>query len=218
VTAEPFVPEGAGLDGLRRAAATCKGCELHRHATATVFGEGPEDADLVIVGEQPGDREDREGEPFVGPAGRLLDELLEEAAIDRGSTYVTNAVKHFKWKAKGKRRIHQRPSAAETAACRPWLEAELAALEPEILLCLGATAAQAVFGSQFRITRDRGRFMTGADTRLAGFGGEATATLHPSALLRIREHDERRETRAAVVADLEAIAQRLGGARTGADG
>jgi DNA polymerase len=209
VTAEPYVPDDAELDELRRAAAECEGCGLYRRATATVFGEGPDDADLVIVGEQPGDREDREGRPFVGPAGRLLDELLDEAAIDRDSTYVTNAVKHFKWIAKGKRRIHQRPDAAEIAACRPWLEAELEALEPDVLLCLGATAAKAVIGPQFRVTKDRGRFLTGADTRLAGFEGEVTATLHPSALLRISEDDERREARAGVVADLQAIAGHL---------
>ena len=209
MTAEPYVPNDAELDELRRAAAKCEGCGLYRRATATVFGEGPDDADLVIVGEQPGDREDREGRPFVGPAGRLLDELLDEAAIDRDSTYVTNAVKHFKWIARGKRRIHQRPDAAEIAACRPWLEAELEALEPDVLLCLGATAAKAVIGPQFRVTKDRGRFLTGADTRLDGFGGEVTATLHPSALLRISEDDERREARAGVVADLRVIAAHL---------
>ena len=204
------VPDGADLAELRQAAATCKGCGLYRNATQTVFGEGPDSAQLVIVGEQPGDREDREGRPFVGPAGRLLDELLDDAGIDRDVTYVTNAVKHFKWIAKGKRRIHQRPDAGEIAACRPWLEAELDGLGPEVLLCLGATAAKAVIGPSFRVTRDRGRFLAGDETRLAGFGGAVTATLHPSALLRIREDAERREARAGVVADLSTVAERLG--------
>jgi DNA polymerase len=205
------VPEGADLDGVRRAAAACERCGLYRRATQTVFGAGPESADLVVVGEQPGDREDREGQPFVGPAGRLLDDLLDDAGIDREATYVTNAVKHFKWIAKGKRRIHQRPDAAEIAACRPWLEAELALLEPKVLLCLGATAAKAVIGPSFRVTRDRGRFLTGKETRLEEFSGAVTATLHPSALLRIREDGERREARAGVVADLREVAARLGG-------
>jgi DNA polymerase len=211
MTAEPFVPVAADLGGLRRAAASCEGCGLYRKATQTVFGEGPEAAELVVVGEQPGDREDRDGQPFVGPAGQLLDDLLDDAGIDRETTYVTNAVKHFKWIAKGKRRIHQRPDAAEIAACRPWLEAELALLEPQVLLCLGATAAKAVIGPSFRVTRDRGRFLDGGETRLEEFGGAVTATLHPSALLRIREEEERREARAGVVADLREVAGRLDG-------
>lgn len=157
-----------------------------------------------------GPGKDRDGRPFVGPAGRLLDELLDDAGIDRDVTYVTNAVKHFKWTAKGKRRIHQRPDAAEIAACRPWLEAELALLGPDVLLCLGATAAKAVIGPSFRVTRDRGSFLPGGETRLEGFVGAVTATLHPSALLRIREDAERREARAEVVADLGAVAKRLG--------
>ena len=204
------VPDDADLGELRRAAETCRGCGIYRDATQTVFGEGPDSAELVIVGEQPGDREDHEGRPFVGPAGRLLDELLDDAGIDRGVTYVTNAVKHFKWIAKGKRRIHQRPDAGEIAACRPWLEAELDLLGPEVLLCLGATAAKAVIGPSFRVTRDRGSFLAGDETRLEGFGGAVTATLHPSALLRIRGSADRREARAGVVADLIAVADRLG--------
>jgi DNA polymerase len=202
-------PRGATLNELRDEAAGCRRCGLYRRATQTVFGEGPESADLVVVGEQPGDREDRDGRPFVGPAGRLLDDLLDDAGIDRESTYVTNAVKHFKWIAKGKRRIHQRPDASELAACRPWLEAELTLLEPQVLLCLGATAARAVIGPSFRVTRDRGRFLAGEETRLEDFGGSVTATLHPSALLRIREDDERREATDGVLADLRAVAARL---------
>jgi len=209
MSAERFVPERGGIDRLRSAAAGCTGCELHANATQTVFGAGPAEAQLVIVGEQPGDSEDREGLPFVGPAGRLLDQLLEQAGIDRETTYVTNAVKNFKWIAKGKRRIHQRPDAGEIAACRPWLEAELRVLEPEILLCLGATAAKAVIGPKFRVTQDHGRFLAGSESRLEGFDGSVTATVHPSALLRIRDDRERRTATREVVADLGGVASRL---------
>jgi DNA polymerase len=202
--ASEFLPRGGGLSALRRAAAGCRGCDLYRDATQTVFGEGERDARLVLIGEQPGDREDRDGRPFVGPAGRLLDELLEDAGIARGDVYVTNAVKHFRWKeGRGKRRIHQSPTREQVRSCRPWLEAELAAIEPALLVCLGATAAKAVLGPGFKVTESRGEVITPEGTELEdGPGTPALATLHPSALLRIRAADERRRERAAVVADL----------------
>src|SRR3954449_10221379 len=155
-TAADYLPQRLSLSSLREAAAGCQACPLWRTATQTVFGEGAARSELMLVGEQPGDREDREGHPFVGPAGRLLDEALEEAGIDRARAYVTNVVKHFKWQARGKRRIHAKPSWSEIAACRPWLEAELAVVKPEVLVCLGATAAQALLGKQFRVTKERG--------------------------------------------------------------
>jgi DNA polymerase len=173
-----FVPEGADLDGLRAAARACTGCELYRRATQLVFGRGAADARLVLVGEQPGDQEDLRGAPFVGPAGELLDRALGEAGLDRGRLYVTNAVKHFKFVERGKRRIHQTPSLAEVAACRPWLEAELALIRPTTLVCLGATAARAIFGPDFRLLQQRGRFL---DSR---WTPRTLATLHPSAVLR----------------------------------
>jgi DNA polymerase len=192
--AAAFVPAGADLEGLRSAAAGCRGCDLWRNATQTVFGSGPAGAAIVLVGEQPGDREDREGEPFTGPAGHLLDRALERAGIPLDGVYRTNAVKHFKWERRGKRRIHVRPSRWEVAACGPWLAAELAALTPEVIVLLGATAGQAVFGSGFRVTRQRGRV-------LESFGLPTIATVHPAAVLRAPE-----EARAAqmdgLVADL----------------
>src|SRR5213080_3619334 len=182
--AAPFVPAGASLAELRAAAARCTGCELYRRATQTVFGRGPAEARIVLVGEQPGDQEDLKGAPFVGPAGEVLDRALADVGLGRQSLYVTNAVKHFKFEERGKRRIHQTPRANEIAACRPWLEAELAAIHPEILVCLGATAARIVFGDSFRITRDRGRF---APTRWAP---KTIATYHPSAVLRGQDEAE----------------------------
>ena len=190
----------AALQKLRDEASGCRRCDLYRDATQTVFGEGPVTARLVLMGEVPGDREDTEGHPFVGPAGRLLDDALREVGIDRKSAYLTNAVKHFKWRPAGKVRLHQKPNAAEIAACRAWWEAELALIEPQILCCLGATAAQAVFGRAFRVTRDRGTFVTLAP------GLEATATLHPSAALRA---DNRHEVFATIVDDLRLVAERL---------
>jgi uracil-DNA glycosylase len=168
-----------------------------------VFGEGPGRAGMLFVGEQPGDREDLEGRPFVGPAGRLLDEALEEAGIDRATVYVTNVVKHFKWQARGKRRIHQKPNAAEIAACRPWLDAELAVVRPEALVCLGATAAQALLGRQFRVTRDRGRLL---ESTLAPV---TLATVHPSSILRAPDEEARRQERALFVEDLKVAAKAL---------
>ncbi|HZT88338.1 MAG TPA: UdgX family uracil-DNA binding protein [Stellaceae bacterium] len=175
---------------LREAAAGCTNCDLYRNATQTVFGEGAEGASILLVGEQPGDYEDREGHPFVGPAGQLLDRCLDEAGIDRRRTYVTNVVKHFKWVPRGTRRIHSKPGSVEIAACFPWLEAEIAAVAPRVIVALGATAAQALFGKSFRVTRERGRPVA---SRLAPF---AVATVHPSALLRAPDEETRhRETR-----------------------
>jgi len=188
------------LTELRAAAAECTACDLYERATQTVFGEGPSSARIVFIGEQPGDHEDLEGRPFVGPAGRVFDDALAAAGIDRGSTYVTNAVKHFKWKGRGKRRLHEKPDAREIRACRQWWESELAAIEPEIVVCLGATAAQAVFGMSFRLTQHRGEWQWLGDRC-------ALATIHPSAVL--RAGDERDAMFAGLVADLELVAQRL---------
>jgi DNA polymerase len=196
-SAASLIPERPTLDGLREAAAGCKACPLWENATQTVFGEGAADADVVFVGEQPGDREDLEGRPFVGPAGKLFDEALVEARIDRSQVYVTNVVKHFKWKPQGKRRIHQKPNWREIAACRPWLDAELAVLKPRVLVCLGATAAQALLGRDFRVSRQRGELV---DSPLAP---KAIATVHPSSILRAEDRDTQfRE----FVRDLEKVA------------
>jgi uracil-DNA glycosylase len=178
VSAADFLPKEGSLVALRDAAAGCRGCHLWRIGTQTVFGEGPRSALVMFVGEQPGDQEDQEGRPFVGPAGRLLDKALAEAGIDRSATYLTNAVKHFKWQARGKRRIHQKPAWAEITACRPWLEAELAVVQPRVLVLLGATAAQSLLGRQFRVTQNRSKLIE-SDRAEA-----VTATIHPSAILR----------------------------------
>jgi uracil-DNA glycosylase len=203
--AEKFVPEGADLEQLRQAAAICKGCDLYRAATQTVFGIGDPNARVVLLGEQPGDQEDRQGLPFVGPAGKVLDRALAEAGIDREVTYVTNAVKHFKFERVegGKRRIHQSPNRTEIVACRPWLAAELDFLEPEVLVCLGATAGKAVFGPSFKVTAQRGVPMT--RTELNG-GLVVVATIHPSAVLRSRDRDE---MYAGLVSDLRVAAEAL---------
>jgi uracil-DNA glycosylase family protein len=187
---------------LRSDAASCERCDLYKEATQTVFGEGPVPAPLMFVGEVPGDREDEQGHPFVGPAGHLLDRAFADAGIDRAAAYLTNAVKHFKWRPAGKVRLHKKPNAAEIAACRPWWEAELALVQPRIVCCLGATAAQAMLGKDFRVTRQRGEFVA-----LPG-GADATATVHPSAVLRARDRDE---MYAGLVHDLELVAQRLDG-------
>lgn len=198
-TAAPLVPKRPTLRSLCEAAAHCRACPLWQTGSQTVFGEGAADAAVMLVGEQPGDREDREGRPFVGPAGRLLDQALEESGIDRRLAYVTNVVKHFKWIGRGKRRIHQKPSWSEIAACRPWLEAELAVVRPQVLVCLGATAAQALLGRDFRVTRQRGQLV---ETPLAP---HALATVHPSSIL--RADDDRREAEyAAFVDDLRVAA------------
>jgi uracil-DNA glycosylase len=198
-SAANFVPPELSLPALREAAAGCKGCELWKVGTQTVFGEGPRSAAVMFVGEQPGDQEDRVGKPFVGPAGRLLDKALAEAGIDRSTTYMTNAVKHFKWQARGKRRIHQKPTWAEITACRPWLEAELAVVHPRVLVLLGATAAQSLLGREFRVTQSRGSLVE------SDLAGAVTATIHPSAIL--RGEPEQRETEfAAFVDDLRFVA------------
>jgi uracil-DNA glycosylase len=202
MSAAEFLPDRLSLPALREAAAGCRGCHLWQVGTQTVFGEGAAGAETVFVGEQPGDQEDRAGKPFVGPAGRVFDDALEAAGIDRSTVYVTNAVKHFKWQARGKRRIHQKPNRAETAACRPWLEAELAVVKPRVLVLLGATAAQSLLGAQFRVTHHRGDLL---DSELAE---AVTATVHPSSILR-GEPSEREANFAAFVADLRVVAALL---------
>lgn len=188
------------VERLRASAAGCTQCDLYERATQTVFGEGPTNARLVMIGEQPGDHEDKEGHPFVGPAGHLLDRALDAAGIDRTEVYLTNAVKHFKWKPSGKVRVHQRPNAAEIAACRNWWESEIEAIRPALLCCLGAIAAQAVLGRSFRVTKSRGQFFT------LPSGIEAVATIHPSAVLRA---DDRDAAFAGLVHDLEIVRDRL---------
>jgi uracil-DNA glycosylase family protein len=201
-SAADFLPDELSLPALREAAAGCRGCDLWQLGTRTVFGEGPESAGLMFVGEQPGDQEDREGKPFVGPAGRLLDRAFDEAGIDRSTTYVTNAVKHFKWQARGKRRIHQKPSWAEITACRPWLEAELAAVRPHVLVLLGAVAAQSLLGREFRVTQNRRKLIE------SDLAAAVTATIHPSAILR-GEPAQREAEFAAFVDDLRFVATLL---------
>jgi uracil-DNA glycosylase len=198
--AAPFVPAGAGLDQLQTAAARCEGCDLFRHATQVVFGRGPADARIVLVGEQPGDQEDLKGAPFVGPAGEVLDRALAEAGLDRQRVYVTNAVKHFKFELRGKRRIHQTPRQPEIVACRPWLEAELEIVKPAVLGALGATAARAIFGPEFRLLKQHGQFFT---TRWAA---KTLATIHPSAVLRGQDAAEQARLYAMLLADLKLIA------------
>ncbi len=203
MTAAEYVPERLALPTLREAVQDCRGCRLYANATQAVFGEGAARARVMLVGEQPGDREDLAGRPFVGPAGRLLDEALAEAGIDRSRAYVTNAVKHFKWQGRGKRRIHQKPTWSESVACRPWLEAELAAVRPRVVVALGATAAQSLLGKEFRVTRQRGELL---DSPLAE---HVVATVHPSSILRQRDDEARRAELAAFVDDLRVVAQLL---------
>jgi uracil-DNA glycosylase len=203
VSAAKYLPTRLSLASLREAAADCRACPLWRTGTQTVFGEGRKASRLVLVGEQPGDQEDLAGKPFVGPAGRLLDEALEEAGIARADAYLTNAVKHFKWEPRGKRRIHQRPAASEIAACRPWLEAELEVVKPHVLVCLGAVAAQALLGRGVRVTRDRGRPLV-SELAVVTF-----ATVHPSSILRAPDEQSRRRERALFVDDLRVAAAAL---------
>ena len=200
-TAASLVPDRPSLPKLREAAAGCTACDLHKTGTQTVFGEGAHTADVMFVGEQPGDKEDLQGKPFVGPAGKLLDKALEEAGIDRSQVYVTNVVKHFKWQARGKRRIHQKPNWQEIAACRPWLEAELDVVQPRVLVCLGATAAQALLGRDFRVSRSRGEPVE------SDLAEHVVATVHPSAILRA---DEREREFEEFVRDLEKVAALIG--------
>lgn len=202
--ATPFLPERRSLKALREASRVCRGCHLWRDATQTVFGEGRKAARLMLVGEQPGDREDRAGAPFVGPAGRELDRGLEAAGIERADAYVTNVVKHFKFEERGRRRIHQTPKRFEIDACKPWLEEELQVVKPEALVLLGATAAKALIGSSFKVTKHRGELL---DLELAPI---VTATIHPSAILRGPDDATRAEERAAFAEDLRVVAQALG--------
>jgi uracil-DNA glycosylase len=191
-------PETSNWLELREAARECTACHLYRRATQTVFGEGPRDAPIMLIGEQPGDYEDLAGKPFVGPAGKIMDRALEEAGFDRKHVYVTNAVKHFKWEPRGKRRIHKKPNSREIAACRPWLEAELRVVKPQLVICLGATAAQTVFGPTFRVTRERGKVLS---SKLAP---KVLATVHPSSLLRQPDEESREHEYAHFVDDLRA--------------
>jgi DNA polymerase len=209
--AAPLVPPHPTIPSLRHAAATCQACDLWRIGTQTVFGDGPARARVVMVGEQPGNDEDLEGEPFVGPAGRVLDRALEEAGIDRRDIYLTNIVKHFKWVAKGKKRIHQKPNAREVRACKAWLDAEIGAVRPDVVVLLGATAAQGVLGRQFRVTVERGRIIGNGPGGLTYF-----ATVHPSSVLRAPDDDTRRLEMARFVDDLRLLARYLATAKLGA--
>jgi uracil-DNA glycosylase family protein len=205
-SAAEFLPDKPTLTTLREASEGCTGCDIFKNATQTVFGEGPQTATVILIGEQPGDQEDRAGHPFVGPAGQLLDKALRQAGITREETYVTNAVKHFKWEPQGRRRKHKRPSASEVTACRPWLEAEVNVIRPRIVVCLGATAAQSVFGRVVRINEMRGRFheiMWGNEPFLA------FVTVHPSAIFRIPEEAQQTAEYERLVADLRLVADKL---------
>ena len=202
-SAAQFLPRHQTLPALREAAKGCRGCELYERGTQTVFGEGTTAADLMLVGEQPGDYEDRQGKPFVGPAGRLLDKALDEAGIDRSSVYVTNAVKHFKWEPRGKRRIHQKPNAREVSACKPWLEAEISAVKPKVIVALGATAAQSLLGSQFRVSRQRGQLVS------SPLAPNVMATVHPSSILRAQDDETREVEMGLFIKDLEKVAPLL---------
>jgi DNA polymerase len=204
-SAADFLPARLSLRSLREASAGCRGCHLWRVGTQTVFGEGAKSSRLMLVGEQPGDEEDLTGRPFVGPAGRLLDRALEEAGIPRDDAYVTNVVKHFKWVAKGRRRLHQKPNAREVGACLPWLEAEIEVVKPEVLVCLGATAAQALLGRAFRVSRQRGEFVP------SGLAPHVTATVHPSSILRAATEDDRRREMGLFVDDLRKVQDALNG-------
>lgn len=205
VTKQPgaagFVPQHPTLPLLKKAVQDCRGCDLYVHATQAVLGEGPKTARLVLIGEQPGDQEDLKGRPFVGPAGRVIDRALQEAGISRNEVYITNAVKHFKFEERGKRRIHKKPGASEVRACRPWLDAELSILRPFVIGCLGTTASQAIFGNEFRLTKDRGRPIEVPEY------GVAVATAHPSAILRAPEHEQREAEYRRFLEDLQAMAK-----------
>jgi uracil-DNA glycosylase len=207
-----ILPDRLSLSAVREAAAGCRACDLYSRATQTVFGEGPRHAGIMMVGEQPGDVEDVEGHPFVGPAGRLLDRALEEAGLDRRLVYLTNVVKHFRWEPRGKRRIHAKPNGGQVSACRPWLETEIVLVKPRILVCLGAVAAQALLGRNFKVSAERGRFV---DSTLAP---RVTATVHPSSILRARDDESRREAMEQFVADLRIVAAELARSTAGRAG
>jgi uracil-DNA glycosylase family protein len=202
-SAADFVPPRPTLKAAREASKGCRGCDLWKIGTQTVFGEGPRGAALMLIGEQPGDAEDLSGHPFVGPAGKLLDRALEEAGIDRRSVYLTNAVKHFKWEPRGKRRIHKKPRASEIGACRPWLDVEIALVKPAVIVCLGATAAQALLGSAFKVTAQRGRIVP------SPLAAKVMATVHPSSILRAPDPDTRHEELTRFIDDLRAAARAL---------
>ena len=202
-SAADFLPAHLTLKALRESARSCKGCDLYKNATQTVFGEGPQKADVIFVGEQPGDQEDRQGRPFVGPAGRLLDKALAVARISREQVYVTNAVKHFKWIWRGKRRLHQKPVARQVMACKPWLEAEFEVLKPKIVVCMGTTAAQAVLGKTVPITRERGKFIE-SDSGLVTF-----ITIHPSAIYRQRDRSEQEKEYDRFVEEMKLVSRKL---------
>ena len=204
-SAYEFIPPNPTIPRLWQAAQGCRACDLYKLGTQAVLGEGPRQAAILLIGEQPGDQEDLAGRPFVGPAGRVLDEALAEVGIPRKEVFVTNAVKHFKWEPRGKRRIHQKPTLGEVKACRPWLETEFAIVQPQGIVCLGATAAQSLLGAQFRITRDRGRFF---DSEWASW---ITATIHPSAILRMPDREKREEARLLFLEDLRKVFKRLRG-------
>lgn len=202
-SAAPFIPPKPTLSSAREASKGCRACDLWKRGTQTVFGEGRRTARVVFVGEQPGDQEDLAGKPFVGPAGRLLDRALEQVGIDRADVYVTNVVKHFKWEPRGKRRIHKKPNAGEIQACRPWLDVELALVKPRLVVCLGATAAQALLGTSFKVTRHRGEIIEGVTA------AAIIATVHPSSILRAPDDESRRAEMERFVQDLKRVAERL---------
>lgn len=203
VTAADFLPAKKTMATLRQAATACRGCDLYKAATQTVFGEGPKRSPLMLVGEMAGEKEDLAGKPFVGPAGKLLDTALEQAGIDRKDAYVTNVVKHFKWEPRGRRRLHKKPSRYEVNACLPWLEAEIAIVKPEVFVCLGATAAKAVLGNDFRVSERHGEIVA------SDWAEHTTATIHPSAVLRMRDHESRHRAMQQLTADLTAVARFL---------
>ena len=206
MSAQDWIPEHADVAALRKAAVDCQGCDLYGPATQTVFSGGSSRAPMMLVGEQPGDVEDREGLPFVGPAGRLLQQAVDDAGIQRSMLYVTNAVKHFRFEQRGQRRIHQTPQVRHIKACRPWLSAEIAAVRPQLIVCLGAVAAKSLLGNEFRLTKDRGRLI---DAEIDGRGHRVIATAHPSAVLRTSDGPEREQAYAALVADLRAAVKAL---------
>jgi DNA polymerase len=201
--ASQFLPTSVNLKSLREAAHGCRGCDLYRNATQVVFSEGPRRSPMMLLGEMPGDQEDRQGKPFVGPAGRLLDDALDEAGIAHDEVYVTNAVKHFRWEPRGKRRLHKKPSAQQIAACKPWLHAEILVVKPQIIVCLGATAAQVMLGRNFRVTKHRGKVFENDQA------AAILATYHPSAILRAPEPADRDRMRGELVADLHRAVEHL---------
>lgn len=202
-SAADFLPEEKDLGHLRNASSSCKGCDLYKNATQTVFGEGDPHARIMLIGEQPGDVEDQQGHPFVGPAGKLLDKAMESAGLDRGHCYLTNAVKHFKFEWKGKRRLHGKPRRIEVIACMPWLEAEIAQVKPDAIVCLGATAAQALLGTKFRLTQHRGEFVE------SNFARYVLATVHPSAILRAQDDETRHDEMERFIDDLKLVAETI---------